>query len=95
MLTEDLNTGDIQVKKIFKENDDMVTKTEEMNFNKGQGDEATKGTSADNYEEVTSYNSRIYKDEFNDPDYVDGIDVESITKEIVEKKQTAVVLVIQ
>ena len=86
MLTEDLNTGDIQVKKIFKENDDMVTKTEEMNFNKGQGDEATKGTSADNYEEVTSYNSRIYKDEFNDPDYVDGIDVESITKEIVEKK---------
>ena len=86
MLTEDLNTGDIQVKKIYKEGDDMVTKTEEMNFNKGQGDEATKGTSADNYEEVTSYNSRIYKDQFNDPDYVDGIDVESITKEIVEKK---------
>jgi hypothetical protein len=27
MLTEDLNTGDIQVKKIYKEGDDIVTKT--------------------------------------------------------------------
>jgi hypothetical protein len=86
MLTEDLNTGNIQVKKIYKEGDDMVTKTEEMNFNKGQADEATKGTPADNYEEVTSYNSRIYKDEFNDPDFVDGIDVEEIVKEIDVKK---------
>jgi hypothetical protein len=86
MLTEDLNTGDIQVKKIYKEGDDMVTKTEEMNFNKGRADEATKGTPADDYEEVTSYNSRIYKDDFNDPDFVDGIDVEEIVKEIDVKK---------
>ncbi len=86
MLTEDLNTGDIQVKKIYKEGDDMVTKTEEMNFNKGRVDEATKVTPVDNYEEVTSYNSRIYKDEFNDPDFVDGIDVEEIVKEIDVKK---------
>ena len=86
MLTEDLNTGDIQVKKIFKENDDMVTKSEEMNFTKGRGDESTKGTPADDYEEVTEYNSRIYKDEFNDPDVVDGINVEDITKELIETK---------
>ena len=86
MLTEDLNTGDIQVKKIFKENDDMVTKSEEMNFTKGRGDESTKGTPADDYEEVTEYNSRIYKDNFNDPDFVDGIDVEEIVKEIDVKK---------
>ena len=86
MLTEDLNTGDIQVKKIYKENDDMVTKTEEMNFNKGQADEGTKGTPPDDYEEVTSYNSRIYKDEFNEPDFVEGIDVEEIVKEVDVKK---------
>jgi len=86
MLTEDLGTGDIQVKKIYKENDEMVTKSEEMNFTKGRGDESTKGTPADDYEEITEYNSRIYKDEFNDPDYADGIDVEEIMKEIDVKK---------
>jgi hypothetical protein len=86
MLTEDLSTGDIQVKKIYKEGDDMVTKSEEMNFTKGQGDESTKGIPADDYEEVTEFNSRIYKDEFNDPDVVEGINVEEIVKEIDVKK---------
>jgi len=86
MLTEDLNTGDVQIKKIFKENDEMVTKTEEMNFNAGRADEVTKKKPVDDYEEVTSFNSRIYKDEFNDPDFVDGIDVEEIVKEIDVKK---------
>jgi len=86
MLTEDLSTGDIQVKKIHKEGDEMVTKSEEMNFTKGRGDETTQGTPADDYEEITEYNSRIYKDEFNDPDYVEGIDVDEIVKEIDVKK---------
>jgi hypothetical protein len=86
MLTEDLNTGDIQVKKIYKEGDDMVTKTEEMNFNKGRGDEATKGTPADDYDEFTTYHSRIYKDEFNEPDFIPEIDVKEIVKEIDVKK---------
>ena len=86
MLTEDLSTGDVQVKKIYKENDEMVTKSEEMNFKKGRGDESTKGTPADDYEEITEYNSRIYKDEFNDPDVVEGIDVDEIVKEIDVKK---------
>jgi len=86
MLTEDLNTGDIQIKKIYKEGDNMVTKSEEMNFNKGRADEGTKGTPADSYEEVTEYNSRIYKDRFNEPDVVEGIDVEEIIKEVDVKK---------
>jgi hypothetical protein len=86
MLTEDLNTGDVQIKKIFKENDEMVTKTEEMNFNAGRADEVTKKKPADDYEEVTSFNSRIYKDNYNDPDFEDGINVEEIIKEIDVKK---------
>ena len=86
MLTEDLSTGDVQVKKIYKEGDDMVTKSEEMNFTKGRGDESTQGTPADDYEEITEYNSRIYKDEFNDPDVVEGIDIDEIVKEIDVKK---------
>ena len=91
MLTEDLSTGDVQVKKIYKENDEMVTKSEEMNFTKGRGDESTKGTPADDYEEVTEFNSRIYKDEFNDPDVVEGIDVDEIVKEIDVKKAPGIV----
>ena len=82
MLTEDLGTGDIQIKKIYPEDENMNTKVEQMNFSKGQADEATKGTPADEYEEVTEINSRIQKDEYNDPDYEDGIDVEDIMKEI-------------
>jgi len=86
LLTEDLNTGSVQIKKIHKEGDNMVTKSEEMNYTKGQADESTKGKPADDYEEVTEFNSRIYKDEFNDPDVVDGIDVKSIIKEVDVKK---------
>jgi len=86
LLTEDLNTGSVQIKKIHKEGDDMVTKSEEMTYTKNMGDETTQGKPADEYEEVTEFNSRIYKDEFNDPDVVDGIDVESIIKEVDVKK---------
>ena len=86
LLTEDLNTGSMQIKKIYKENDNMVTKSEEMTYTKGQADESTKGKPADDYEEVTEFNSRIYKDEFNDPDVIEGIDVESIIKEVDVKK---------
>ena len=82
LMTEDLNTGSVQIKKIHKEGDDMITKSEEMTYTKNMGDESTKGKPADDYEEVTEYNSRIYKDEFNEPDFVDGIDVESIVKEV-------------
>ena len=82
LLTEDLNTGSVQIKKIHKEGDNMVTKSEEMTYTKNMGDESTKGKSIDDYEEITEYNSRIYKDNFNEPDYVEGVDVESIIKEV-------------
>mgnify|MGYP003147209989 FL=1 len=82
LMTEDLNTGSVQIKKIHKEGDDMVTKSEEMNYTKNMGDESTQGKPADDYEEITEYNSRIYKDNFNEPDFVEGVDVESIIKEV-------------
>jgi hypothetical protein len=82
LMTEDLNTGSVQIKKIHKEGDDMVTKSEEMTYTKNMGDESTQGKPADDYEEITEYNSRIYKDNFNEPDFVEGVDVESIIKEV-------------
>ena len=87
MLTEDVGTGEMQIKKIGKENDEMVTEVQTMEYTPGkaQADETTKGTPADQYEEYTEYNSRIQKDEFNEPDIVDGIDAEDISKEIKDK----------
>jgi len=88
MLTEDVGTGEMQIKKIGKENDEMVSEVQTMEYSPGaaRADESTKGTPADDYQEYTEYNSRIYKDEYNDPDVVDGINVEDITKELIETK---------
>ena len=80
-MIEDTNTGDISIKKIYPEDENMNTKVEQMNFTKGQADEINPRV-ADEYEEVTEINSRIQKDQYNDPDYEDGIDVEDIMKEI-------------
>ena len=87
MLTEDVGTGEMQIKKIGKENDEMVTEVQTMEYTPGkaQADETTKGTPADQYEEYTEYNSRIQKDEFNDPIVEDGINAEDISKEIKDK----------
>ena len=87
MLTEDVGTGEMQIKKIGKENDEMVTEVQTMEYTPGraQADETTKGTPADQYEEYTEYNSRIQKDEFNEPQIEDGIDAEDISKEIKDK----------
>ena len=85
ILEEDVSTGSTIIKKINKESDDMVTDVEIMQHSKGQADELTKGKKpADSYEEVTEYQSRIYKDEFNEPDYVDGIKVDEIIEEVGE-----------
>ena len=87
ILSEDVGTGEMQIKKIGKENDEMVTEVQTMEYTPGraQADETTKGTPADQYEEYTEYNSRIQKDEFNDPIVEDGIDAEDISKEIKDK----------
>ena len=83
-LTEDVATGSKEIKKIGIE-DDMITKNEYMTYTKGQADETTKGKKpADEYEEVTESNSRIYKDEFNEPNYEDGIELNEILKEVGE-----------
>ena len=87
MLTEDIGTGEMQIKKIGKEGDDMVTEVQTMEYAPGSSmaDETTKGIPADNYEEYTEINSRIYKDEFNDPDIVTGINVDDIMKEVKDQ----------
>jgi len=83
-LTEDVATGSKEIKKIGIE-DDMITKNEYMTYTKGQADETTKSKKpADEYEEVTESNSRIYKDEFNEPNYEDGIELNEILKEVGE-----------
>ena len=87
MLTEDIGTGEMQIKKIGKENDEMISEVQTMEYTPGSSmaDETTKGIQADDYQEYTEVQSRIYKDEFNDPDIVEGINVEDIVKEVKDQ----------
>jgi len=84
ILEESLTSGDTLIKKVYKE-EDMITNVEIMSLKKGE-DVVTKNgkpvRTPDEYEEVTETNSRVYKDEFNDPDYEDGINVDEIIKEV-------------
>ena len=86
LLSEDIGTGEMQIKKIGKEKD-MVTDVQTMEYTPGSSmaDETTKGIPADNYEEFTEYNSRIYKDEFNEPQIETGIKVKEIIEEIKDQ----------
>ncbi len=84
-LYEDIATGEIRIEKIGKEAD-MVTNREILEYKPGRADESTKGKPADEYEEVTETNSRIYKDEFNDPDYEEGVNIEEILEFIKNEK---------
>ena len=85
ILEEDMATGDTLIKKVNKEGDDMITDVEIMELRKGE-DVVTKNgkpvRTPDEYEEVTETNSRVYKDNFNDADYEDGINVDEIIKEV-------------
>ena len=87
MLTEDIGTGEMQIKKIGKEGDEMTTKVETMEYTPGssQADETTQGIPADSYDEYTEFNSRIIKDEYNDPDIIDGIKVDEIIEEVKDQ----------
>ena len=87
MLTEDIGTGEMQIKKIGKEGDEMTTKVETMEYTPGssQADETTQGIPADSYDEYTEFNSRIIKDEYNDPDIVEGIKVDEIIEEVKDQ----------
>jgi len=85
MLTENIGTGEMQIKKIGKEKD-MTTEVQTMEYTPGmsQADETTQGIPRDQYDEYTEVQSRIYKDEFNEPDIVDGIKVDEIVEEVRE-----------
>ena len=82
---EDLATGEIRIEKISPESD-MITERQILEYTPGKADEGTKGKPADSYEEVTETNSRIYKDEFNDPDYEEGVNIEEILEFIKNEK---------
>jgi hypothetical protein len=84
-LYEDIATGEIRIEKIGTEKD-MVTNREILEYTPGRADETTKSKPADSYEEVTETNSRIYKDEFNEPNYEEGIDIEEILEFIKNEK---------
>ena len=84
-IYEDLATGEIRIEKIYPESD-MITERQILEYRPGRGDESTKGKPADSYEEVTETNSRIYKDEFNEPDYEDGVNIEEILEFIKNEK---------
>jgi len=84
MLTEDIGTGEMQIKKVGKEGDDMVTDIQTMDYSPSSALSDESGKVAGQYDEYTEYQSRIYKDEFNDPDIVDGINVDEIVKEVKE-----------
>ena len=84
MLTEDIGTGEMQIKKISKENDEMVTEVQTMDYAPSSALSDESGKVAGQYDEYTEYNSRIYKDEYNEPDIVDGIKVDEIIDEVKE-----------
>ena len=81
---EDLATGEIRVEKISPEAD-MITERQILEFKPGRGDESNPKP-PDEYEEVTETNSRIIEDEYNDPDYEEGINIEEILEFIKNEK---------
>ena len=88
LLEEDLATGDTSIKKIYKEDDNMITDVEIMELKKGEvvmGKNGKPVKTPDEYEEVTEVNKRIYKDDYNASDYTDGINVDEIIKEVDDK----------
>ena len=87
ILEEDMATGDIQIKKVNMERDDMINDIEIMELRRGEVVRGTDGKAIktpDEYDEVTESISRIYKDSFNDPDYSEGIRVKEIMEEVID-----------
>jgi len=86
-LTEDLSTGNIQIKKI-KPEDDMVNEDIVLEYRKGDVDvDPEAGTAfkeADQYTEGREVTQRIYKDNYNEPDFYEGEGIDEIKKEIIK-----------
>tara|TARA_R110001606_G_scaffold89448_1_gene200864 strand:- start:428 stop:997 length:570 start_codon:yes stop_codon:yes gene_type:complete len=92
ILEEDVTSGDTIIKKVNKEGDNMITDVQMMELKKGEivgGKDGKAIRTADEYEEVTETNSRIYKDNYNASDYVDGIEETEIKKIIDEASEQA------
>ena len=81
---EDLATGEIRIEKISPEAD-MITERQILEFKPGRGDESNPKP-PDEYEEVTETNSRIIEDQYNEPDYEQGINIEEILEFIKNEK---------
>ena len=87
ILEEDMATGDIQIKKVNMERDDMINDIEIMEFRKGEVVEGPGGKpvkTPDEYDEVTETTSRIYKDDYNPSSYEDGIRQDAINQIVKE-----------
>ena len=84
-IYEDLASGEIRIEKIYPESD-MITERQILEYRPGRLDEDIKGKTADSYEEVTETNSRIYKDEFNEPEFEEGVNIEEILEFIKNEK---------
>jgi len=88
LLTEELDTGDIMIQKdklggrnYGDESYEVIEDRTEMVYRKGQADETTKGTPADDYEE--------YKVEFDqDGTAADATDIDEISKSEIIKEAT-------
>ena len=88
LLTEELDTGDIMIQKdklggrnYGDESYEVIEDRTEMVYRKGQADETTKGTPADDYEE--------YKVEFDqDGTAADATDIDEISKSEIIKEIT-------
>jgi hypothetical protein len=88
LLTEELDTGDIMIQKdklggrnYGDESYEVIEDRTEMVFRKGQADETTKGTPADEYEE--------YKVEFDqDGTVADATDIDELSKKEIIKEVT-------
>jgi len=81
---EDLATGEIRIEKLGKEAD-MVTNREILEYRPGRGDESNPKP-PDEYDEVTETNQKIIEDEYNDPNYEDGVNIEEILEFIKNEK---------
>ena len=86
-LTEDLSTGNIQIKKIKPEND-MVNEDIVLEYRKGDVNVDEKTGKAvkepDEYTEGKEVTQRIYKDDYNEPDFYEGEGIKEIIDEVRE-----------
>ena len=87
MLTEDLSTGSMQIKKM-KPEEDMINEDIVLEYRKGDANVDPEGGTAfkeaDEYTEGREVTQRVYKDDYNESDFYEGEGIEEIIDEIRE-----------